>query len=73
VRRLRFDQDDVRFEARRVRCGLPTNHPGIVGCDTPPMNGEIPVSSNLRLGYHMDEKTRYTSKWPESSEVRAVD
>jgi hypothetical protein len=32
------------------------------------MNGEIPVSSNLKLGYHMDEKTRYTSKWPESSE-----
>jgi hypothetical protein len=23
--RLRFDQDDVRFELRRVRCGLPTN------------------------------------------------
>ena len=22
--RLRFDQDDVRFELRRVRCGLPT-------------------------------------------------
>src|SRR5258708_14394668 len=24
VPRLRFDQDDVRFELRRVRCGLPT-------------------------------------------------
>src|SRR5882757_6520227 len=23
--RLRFDQGDVRFELRRVRCGLPTN------------------------------------------------
>jgi hypothetical protein len=34
------------------------------------MNGDIPVSSNLKLGYHMYEKTRHTSKWPESSEVR---
>jgi hypothetical protein len=24
VPRLRFDQDDVRFVLRRVRCGLPT-------------------------------------------------
>jgi hypothetical protein len=24
VPRLRFGQDDVRFELRRVRCGLPT-------------------------------------------------
>jgi hypothetical protein len=25
VPQLQFDQDDVRFELRRVRCGLPTN------------------------------------------------
>ena len=27
VPRLRFDQDDIRFALRRVRCGLPTNRP----------------------------------------------
>jgi hypothetical protein len=27
VPRLRFDQDDFRFELKGVRCGLPTNRP----------------------------------------------
>jgi hypothetical protein len=27
VPRLRFGQDDVRFELRAVRCGLPTTRP----------------------------------------------
>jgi hypothetical protein len=51
----------------RIDSELPTNHPGIVGCDAPLMDGEIPVSYNLILGYRM---TRYTSAWPESFEAR---
>jgi hypothetical protein len=27
VPRLRFGQDDVEFELKRIRCGLPTTHP----------------------------------------------
>jgi hypothetical protein len=39
VPRLRFDQDDVRFELGRVRCGLPTTQELSVRC--PPANFRI--------------------------------